>query len=57
MQNSGTDFFLRNFDDGDGTIFGFNLKLRWKFLAILLVFSLTPPIVVTIISQQKMTLP
>jgi ABC-type multidrug transport system fused ATPase/permease subunit len=35
-----------------GTIFGFNLKLRWKFLVILLVFSLTPLIVVTIISQR-----
>jgi sigma-B regulation protein RsbU (phosphoserine phosphatase) len=35
-----------------GTIFGFNLKLRWKFLVILLVFSLTPLVVVTIISQQ-----
>jgi uncharacterized membrane protein len=32
--------------------FGFNLKLRWKFLVILLVFSLTPLIVVTIISQR-----
>ncbi|MDH3885571.1 MAG: PDC sensor domain-containing protein, partial [Desulfobacterales bacterium] len=35
-----------------GTIFGFNMKLRWKFLVVLLVFSLTPLIVVTIISQQ-----
>jgi sigma-B regulation protein RsbU (phosphoserine phosphatase) len=36
-----------------GTIFGFNMKLRWKFLVVLLVFSLTPLIVVTIISQQE----
>ena len=32
--------------------FGFNLKLRWKFFIILLVFSLTPLIVVTIVSQR-----
>jgi len=35
-----------------GTIFGFNLKLRWKFFIILLVFSLTPLIVVTVVSQR-----
>ena len=35
-----------------GSTFGFNMKLRWKFLAILLVFSLTPLIVVTIITQR-----
>ncbi len=33
--------------------FGFNIKLRWKFLLILLVFSLTPLIVVAIISQHE----
>ena len=32
--------------------FGFNLKLRWKFFIILLVFSLTPLIVVTVVSQR-----
>ena len=32
--------------------FGINLKLRWKFFLILLVFSLTPLIVVTIVSQR-----
>ena len=32
--------------------FGLNLKLRWKFFIILLVFSLTPLIVVTIVSQR-----
>jgi sigma-B regulation protein RsbU (phosphoserine phosphatase) len=31
---------------------GFNLKLRWKFFIILLVFSLTPLIVVTVVSQR-----
>ena len=35
-----------------GSIFGLNIKLRWKFLVILLVFSLTPLIVVTIITQR-----
>jgi len=35
-----------------GTIFGFNLKLRWKFFIIFLVFSLTPLIVVTVVSQR-----
>lgn len=34
------------------TILGFNLKLRWKFFIILLVFSLTPLIVVTVVSQR-----
>ena len=38
-----------------GTIFGFNLKLRWKFLVVLLFFSLTPLIVVTIISYSIKT--
>jgi len=33
-------------------IFGFNLKLRWKFFIILMVFSLTPLIVVTVVSQR-----
>ena len=33
--------------------FGFNLKLRWKFFIVLLVFSLTPLIVVTIVSQRE----
>ena len=32
--------------------FGLNLKLRWKFFIILLVFSLTPLIVVTVVSQR-----
>ncbi|MGD2185164.1 MAG: SpoIIE family protein phosphatase [Desulfobacterales bacterium] len=32
--------------------FDFNLKLRWKFFIILLVFSLTPLIVVTVVSQR-----
>ena len=31
---------------------GINLKLRWKFFVILLVFSLTPLIVVTVVSQR-----
>jgi HAMP domain-containing protein len=31
---------------------GFNLKLCWKFFVILLVFSLTPLIVVTVASQR-----
>jgi sigma-B regulation protein RsbU (phosphoserine phosphatase) len=31
---------------------GLNLKLRWKFFIILLVFSLTPLIVVTVVSQR-----
>jgi sigma-B regulation protein RsbU (phosphoserine phosphatase) len=35
-----------------GPTIGFNMKLRWKFLAILLVFSLTPLVVVTIITQR-----
>ncbi|MGD9238540.1 MAG: SpoIIE family protein phosphatase [Desulfobacterales bacterium] len=35
-----------------GTTFGFNLKLRWKFFIIFLVFSLTPLIVVTVVSQR-----
>ena len=35
-----------------GPTFGFNMKLRWKFLTILLVFSLSPLIVVTIITQR-----
>ena len=35
-----------------GTIFGFNLKLRWKFFIIFLVFSLTPLLVVTVVSQR-----
>ena len=34
------------------SIFGFNLKLRWKFFIILLIFSLTPLIVVTVVSQR-----
>jgi len=34
------------------TGFGFNLKLRWKFFIIFLVFSLTPLIVVTVVSQR-----
>jgi sigma-B regulation protein RsbU (phosphoserine phosphatase) len=33
-------------------ILRFNLKLRWKFFLILMVFSLTPLIVVTIVSQR-----
>jgi hypothetical protein len=36
--------------------FGFNIKLRWKFLLILLVFSLTPLIVVAIISQHEISI-
>ena len=32
--------------------FGLNLKLRWKFFIILLVFSLTPLIVVIVVSQR-----
>ncbi len=32
--------------------FGINLKLRWKFFIVLLVFSLTPLIVVTVVSQR-----
>ena len=31
---------------------GLNLKLRWKFFFILLVFSLTPLLVVTVVSQR-----
>jgi sigma-B regulation protein RsbU (phosphoserine phosphatase) len=30
----------------------FNIKLRWKFFIILLIFSLTPLIVVTVVSQR-----
>jgi sigma-B regulation protein RsbU (phosphoserine phosphatase) len=49
VQNSGINF-LRILMMGPS--FGFNMKLRWKFLAILLVFSLTPLIVVTFITQR-----
>jgi sigma-B regulation protein RsbU (phosphoserine phosphatase) len=31
---------------------GINIKLRWKFFIVLLIFSLTPLIVVTVISQR-----
>ncbi|MGD8961727.1 MAG: hypothetical protein PVH43_04400, partial [Desulfobacterales bacterium] len=30
----------------------FRIRLRWKFFIILLVFSLTPLIVVTVVSQR-----
>jgi sigma-B regulation protein RsbU (phosphoserine phosphatase) len=30
----------------------FKIKLRWKFFVILLIFSLTPLIVVTVVSQR-----